>query len=120
MAAREGGGTWTPTHPADDVRQGAGRIVPDRDIERAIKRGTGELEAFVTSRLYEGYAPSGVAVIVECLTDNRNRTGADIRSLFLERRLHGGAWRGLVGFRAKRCRHVPKTASPRTTSRCLP
>jgi YebC/PmpR family DNA-binding regulatory protein len=52
-------------------------------IERAIKRGTGELEGVrYEPVVYEGYAPCGVAVIVECLTDNRNRTGADIRAIF--------------------------------------
>ena len=56
--------------------------VPIDTIERAIKRGTGELEGVrYESVSYEGYAPGGVAVIVECLTDNRNRTGADIRNL---------------------------------------
>jgi YebC/PmpR family DNA-binding regulatory protein len=50
---------------------------------RPIKRGTGELEGVrYESVSYEGYAPSGVAVIVECLTDNRNRTGAEIRAVF--------------------------------------
>src|SRR5579875_3815442 len=57
--------------------------VPLDTIERAIKRGTGELEGVRYEHVtYEGYAPCGVAVIVECLTDNRNRTGADIRSIF--------------------------------------
>jgi YebC/PmpR family DNA-binding regulatory protein len=57
--------------------------VPMDTIERAIKRGTGELEGVrYESVNYEGYAPSGVAVIVETLTDNRNRTGADVRNLF--------------------------------------
>src|SRR5487761_2383435 len=57
--------------------------VPLDTIERAIKRGTGELEGVrYESVNYEGYAPSGVAVIVETLTDNRNRTGADVRNLF--------------------------------------
>jgi YebC/PmpR family DNA-binding regulatory protein len=52
-------------------------------IERAIKRGTGELEGVrYEPVVYEGYAHLGVAVIVECLTDNRNRTGADIRAIF--------------------------------------
>ena len=50
--------------------------VPLDTIERAIKRGTGELEGVrYESISYEGYAPSGVALIVECLRDNRNRTG---------------------------------------------
>ena len=57
--------------------------VPMDTIERAIKRGTGELEGVrYEPVVYEGYAPCGVAVIVECLTDNRNRTGADIRAIF--------------------------------------
>jgi YebC/PmpR family DNA-binding regulatory protein len=57
--------------------------VPLDTIERAIKRGTGELEGVRYELVsYEGYAPSGVAVIVECLTDNRNRTGSEIRAIF--------------------------------------
>jgi YebC/PmpR family DNA-binding regulatory protein len=57
--------------------------VPLDTIERAVKRGTGELEGVRYEPVaYEGYAPSGVALIVECLTDNRNRTGSEIRSLF--------------------------------------
>jgi YebC/PmpR family DNA-binding regulatory protein len=57
--------------------------VPIDTIERAIKRGSGELEGVrYESIAYEGYAPAGVAVIVECLSDNRNRTGAEIRNLF--------------------------------------
>ena len=57
--------------------------VPLDTIERAIKRGTGELEGVRYEAVtYEGYAPSGVALIVECLTDNRNRTGSEVRSLF--------------------------------------
>jgi YebC/PmpR family DNA-binding regulatory protein len=57
--------------------------VPMDTIERAIKRGTGELEGVRYEPVsYEGYAPNGVAVYVEALTDNRNRTGADVRSIF--------------------------------------
>ncbi len=57
--------------------------VPSDTIERAIKRGTGELEGVRYEAVsYEGYAPGGVAVIVECLTDNRNRTGAEVRNIF--------------------------------------
>jgi YebC/PmpR family DNA-binding regulatory protein len=52
-------------------------------IERAIKRGTGELEGVTYEEVsYEGYAPHGVAVYVEALTDNRNRTGPEVRSVF--------------------------------------
>jgi YebC/PmpR family DNA-binding regulatory protein len=57
--------------------------VPMDTIDRAIKRGTGELEGVTYEQItYEGYAPGGIAVLVEVLTDNRNRTGADIRSIF--------------------------------------
>jgi YebC/PmpR family DNA-binding regulatory protein len=57
--------------------------VPLDTIERAIKRGTGELDGVRYEPVtYEGYGPGGVAILVECLTDNRNRTGAEMRSLF--------------------------------------
>jgi YebC/PmpR family DNA-binding regulatory protein len=57
--------------------------MPRDTLERAIKRGAGALEgAELTEARYEGYGPGGVAVIVECLTDNRNRTVADIRHAF--------------------------------------
>jgi YebC/PmpR family DNA-binding regulatory protein len=57
--------------------------VPGDNIDRAIKKGTGELEAeHYEEVLYEGYGPGGVAVLVEGLTDNRNRTAAEVRNLF--------------------------------------
>jgi len=57
--------------------------MPKDNITRAIKKGTGELEGEVYDEiLYEGYGPGGVAVLVECMTDNRNRTVADIRHYF--------------------------------------
>jgi YebC/PmpR family DNA-binding regulatory protein len=57
--------------------------VPMDTIDRAIKRGTGDLEGVTYEQItYEGYAPGGIAVLVEALTDNRNRTGADVRSIF--------------------------------------
>ena len=57
--------------------------VPLDTIERAIKRGTGELEGVTyESVTYEGYASNGVAVIVECLTDNRNRTTSEVKNIF--------------------------------------
>jgi len=62
--------------------------MPKDNIERAIKKATGELEgvSYEEAR-YEGYAPGGVAVIVDCLTDNRNRTVAEVRHAFNK---HGG------------------------------
>ena len=84
VAAREGGGDPESNPTLRTMFQKARESsVPLDTIERAIKRGTGELEGVRYEQVsYEGYAPSGVAVIVECLTDNRNRTGADIRSTF--------------------------------------
>jgi YebC/PmpR family DNA-binding regulatory protein len=76
--------------------------VPLDTIERAIKRGTGELEGVHYEEVsYEGYAPGGVAVIVESLTDNRNRTGAEIRNIFVR---NGGtmAEPGAVGWQFSR------------------
>jgi YebC/PmpR family DNA-binding regulatory protein len=84
VAAREGGGDLDSNATLRTMYQKArDASVPLDTIERAVKRGTGELEGVrYESVSYEGYAPCGVAVIVECLTDNRNRTGSDIRSLF--------------------------------------
>ena len=57
--------------------------MPKDNIERAIKRGTGELEGGQLEEVtYEGYAPHGVALLVKCLTDNRNRTLAEVRRVF--------------------------------------
>lgn len=62
--------------------------VPKDNIERAIKKASGDLDGVSYEELvYEGYAPGGVAVMVECMTDNRNRTVADVRHAFNK---HGG------------------------------
>jgi YebC/PmpR family DNA-binding regulatory protein len=84
VAAREGGGDVEANPTLRTMFQKArDSSVPIDTIERAIKRGTGELEGVRYEAVsYEGYAPSGVAVIVETLTDNRNRTGSDIRAVF--------------------------------------
>src|SRR5579875_3388299 len=84
VAAREGGGDVNANATLRTMYAKArDASVPLDTIERAIKRGTGELEGVRYEAVsYEGYGPNGVAVIVECLTDNRHRTGADVRSLF--------------------------------------
>jgi len=84
VAAREGGGDLNANSTLRTMfTKARDASVPLDTIERAIKRGTGELEGVRYEAVsYEGYAPGGVALIVECLTDNRNRTGADIRSIF--------------------------------------
>jgi YebC/PmpR family DNA-binding regulatory protein len=63
--------------------------MPKDTIEKAVKKGTGELEGVSFEEvLYEGYGPSGVAVMVEALTDNRNRTGPEVKRIFEK---HGGS-----------------------------
>ena len=84
VAAREGGSDMTANASLRTMYAKArDASVPIDTIERAIKRGSGELEGVRYEAVnYEGYAPGGVAVIVETLTDNRNRTGAEVRNLF--------------------------------------
>ena len=84
VAAREGGGDLDANPTLRTMFQKArDNSVPLDTIERAVKRGTGELEGVRYEPVnYEGYAPAGVAVYVEALTDNRNRTGAEVRSAF--------------------------------------
>ncbi len=84
VAAREGGSDMTANASLRTMYTKArDASVPIDTIERAIKRGSGELEGVrYESISYEGYAPAGVAVMVECLSDNRNRTGAEIRNVF--------------------------------------
>jgi YebC/PmpR family DNA-binding regulatory protein len=84
VAAREGGGDPDANPTLRTMFQKArDASVPLDTIERAIKRGTGELEGVTYESItYEGYAPGGIAVLVEVLTDNRNRTGAEVRAIF--------------------------------------
>jgi YebC/PmpR family DNA-binding regulatory protein len=84
VAAREGGSDMTANASLRTMYAKArDSSVPIDTIERAIKRGSGELEGVRYEAIsYEGYATDGVAVIVECLSDNRNRTGAEIRNIF--------------------------------------
>ena len=90
VAAREGGGDpdGNPSL-ALAVQKARDASMPKDNIERAIAKGTGEgvdADQFETV-LYEGYGPGGVALLIEALTDNRNRTGADVRHLLSK---HGG------------------------------
>ena len=83
VAAREGGGDPAMNPSLRTMFQKArDNSVPIDTIERAIKRGTGELEGVQYEQItYEGYAPHGVAILIDVLTDNRNRSGSDIRSI---------------------------------------
>lgn len=84
IASREGGGDpGMNAKLALAIDRAKAENMPRDNIERAIKRGTGEIEsADYEEAAYEGYAPGGVAVFVEALTDNTNRTVADIRHAF--------------------------------------
>jgi YebC/PmpR family DNA-binding regulatory protein len=85
VAARDGGGDPDGNAAlANAIEKAKSYRMPKENIERAIARGTGEGAdaAAIESVVYEGYGPGGVALLVECLTDNRNRTAAEIRHLF--------------------------------------
>lgn len=89
VAARMGGGD-EDANPRlrQAVLKARGANMPKDNIDRAIKKGTGDLEGVDYEEItYEGYGPSGVAIMVDTLTDNRNRTAADVRSIFSK---HGG------------------------------
>ncbi|HTX10028.1 MAG TPA: YebC/PmpR family DNA-binding transcriptional regulator [Solirubrobacteraceae bacterium] len=90
LAAAEGGGDLEGNAAlANAVQKARDASLPKDNIERAIAKGTGSgADADnIETVLYEGYGPGGVALLVEALTDNRNRTGADVRHLFNK---HGG------------------------------
>jgi len=89
VAAREGGGDPAMNISlANAVEKAKAESMPKDNIERAIQRGAGGAEGVnYESIVYEGYGPAGVAVIVEVLTDNKNRSAADIRNIFSK---HGG------------------------------
>ena len=90
VAARDGGGDPNGNATLENaVRKAKEASMPKENIERAIAKGTGdsgEAQA-IEAVLYEGYGPGGVALLVEALTDNRNRTSADVRHAFSK---HGG------------------------------
>jgi YebC/PmpR family DNA-binding regulatory protein len=84
VAARAGGGdpnmNLTLRYAIDKAREAN---MPNDTIDRAIKRGTGDLDGAAFEEVgYEGYGPKGVAILVKCLTDNRNRTASEIRMAF--------------------------------------
>lgn len=120
VAAREGGGDKDGNATLRTmISKAKAEQVPADKIENAIKRGTGELKADLTMEdiMYEGYAPAGVALLVQVSTDNRNRSSSDVRTAFSK---NGGniaepgavAWqfarRGVVS--------VPKKHAGKTTT----
>lgn len=112
VAAKAGGGdpNFNP-RLRTAITSAKAENMPNDNIERAIKKGAGELAGVnYEEALYEGYAPGGVAIIVEVLTDNKNRAAADIRRIFTR---HGGnlAAPGSVAYQFQRrgVIVVPKT-----------
>ena len=84
VSAKTGGG-----NPDDNLQlryaidEAKAANMPNDTIDKAVKKGTGELGAASYEQIvYEGYGPGGVAFLVDCLTDNRNRTASDIRKIF--------------------------------------
>ncbi len=146
VAARDGGGDPDGNATLENaIRKAKEASMPKDNIERAIAKGTGagaDGEATLETVLYEGYGPGGVAVLVEAVTDNRNRTSADVRHAFskyggslgepgssrlpvrqarhdrgrrgptLRRRADGGRGGGRGGHRARRRRLYEVVAEP--------
>lgn len=116
IAARSGGSGDPNQNPRlrKAVNDAKGANMPNDTIDRAIKRGTGELEGVNYDEVtYEGYGPGGVAVMVETTTDNRNRTVSEIRHLFSK---HGGnlGETGSVGWMFNRKGQIIIDATART------
>jgi YebC/PmpR family DNA-binding regulatory protein len=115
VAARSGGGDAAANaRLRKAVSDAKAANMPNDTIDRAIKRGTGELEGVSYDEItYEGYGPGGVAIMVDSMTDNRNRTVAEIRHIFSK---NGGnlASSGAVGwiFEKKGYIVVEKSAKP--------
>ena len=107
VAAREGGGD--PEMNAklrEAVAKAKAANMPNDNIDRAVKKGSGELnDAIYEEITYEGYGPGGAAVIVQTLTDNKNRTAADVRHIFDK---NGGnlGTNGCVGFLFERAGRI--------------
>lgn len=99
VAARDGGSDpeYNPTLK-NAIEKAKAANMPNDNVDRAIKKGAGELEGISFEEItYEGYGPGGVAVLVEILTDNKNRAAADVRSYFAKTGGNLGA-NGCVSF----------------------
>ncbi len=87
VAAREGGGSpETNARLRTAISRAKDANMPSSNIDNAVKKGTGELPGVsYESCMFEGYGPGGVAILVEALTDNKNRTTAEVRNIFSKR-----------------------------------
>ncbi|MGM0598807.1 MAG: YebC/PmpR family DNA-binding transcriptional regulator [Candidatus Rifleibacteriota bacterium] len=122
IAAREGGGDPDANPRLRTALQAAKDVnMPKDNIERGIKKGTGELEGVNYEDVcYEGYAPGGVALMVRCLTDNTNRTVSEINKILSK----GGGNMGVPGcvsfmFETTGYMFVPKEGNPEVTEESL-
>ncbi|OAI43019.1 transcriptional regulator [Verrucomicrobia bacterium SCGC AG-212-E04] len=114
LAAKMGGGD-----PSGNVRlrsaiqSARDQNMPSDNIDRAIKKGTGELEGNAMEEMvYEGYAPGGVALLIETATDNKNRTASDIRLIFTKHHSHLAAVGSVAYlFQRKGLITVPRSAA---------
>src|SRR5258707_6471621 len=109
VAAREGGGDPSANLSLQNaIEKARSYAMPKDNIERAIARGSGadaDAAAYETV-IYEGYGAGGVAILVEALTDNRNRTAADVRSAFAKHDGNLGAT-GAVAWQVERPAGIP-------------
>ena len=120
IAAREGGDPATNFSLRLAVDKARAANMPKDNIERAIKRGTGELKGEdLAEVMYEGYGPHGIAMLVSVVTDNRNRSIADVRRVFSRK---GGtvAEPGAVAWQFKRRGYItlPAEGGRRVSARC--
>ena len=99
IAVREGGANPESNGKLRDIiAKAKANNMPNDNIQRSIKKASGELSNVIYEQItYEGYAPGGVAIIVDCISDNRNRTASDVRHCFAK---YGGnmGTTGSVGF----------------------
>ncbi len=117
MAAKGGGNPDTNLRLRLAIQKARENSMPADNIKRSIQRGTGEIEgALIEDIVYEGYGPGGTAVLVECATDNKNRTVANLRTIFNK---HGGRMgeSGSVSYRFRPIGliTIPKTATDEDT-----
>lgn len=122
ISARNGGGDPNSNPRLRSALQAAkDSNMPKDNIDRAIKKGTGELEGVTYEEVaYEGYAPSGVAIIIRCLTDNKNRTVAEIGKILSK----GGGNMGVPGcvsfmFENKGYFYISKESNPKLNEEAL-
>ncbi|KKK46045.1 hypothetical protein LCGC14_3164490 [marine sediment metagenome] len=118
VAAREGGGNPEMNATLGNaIEKAKAQNMPAENIDRAIKRGTGEIEGVQFEQIsYEGYGPAGVAMLIEVMTDNRNRAAAEMRRIFTKYNCKLGSAGSVAWmFERKGVILVPKTAGDEET-----